>query len=229
MAQVSEASPVDPNLRPAMITTFGASGSFATSSSFTRSQAIVSMPWCSSSSRPPEENLATPITRRLSPAASHARRSIRPKVGPILPAIPSRLKSPGVRDTVSITPGVGSLRRWSSSASFAIIAASLGVAIHELPFEIRRERLGVADVIERAGEQIANDDEHVGQLARLERPARVFEKHQMGIVDRVVANRLLTRERLLGMQWLVHTAWFLFVCCFFSLFWVVRVYCLLLF
>ena len=64
MAQVSGSLPVDPNFRPAMKTTCGASGSRASADSSSRSQRIVSTPHASSvRCWSGEEKRETPMTR----------------------------------------------------------------------------------------------------------------------------------------------------------------------
>jgi hypothetical protein len=48
------------------------------------------------------ENRATPTILRLVPAASDARLAIRASVGPIFPATPRMITSPGVRSKISM-------------------------------------------------------------------------------------------------------------------------------
>src|SRR6476469_1231566 len=61
IAQVSHSLPVEPNLRPAMKTTLGASGRLASASRDSRSAAMHSTPCaCSDSRRPVLEMRATP-------------------------------------------------------------------------------------------------------------------------------------------------------------------------
>ena len=61
----------------------GAAGNRCKAASSSRSQRIVSMPLCSNSACVlPEENLATPITRRFVPARSKAFFAMRAKLGP---------------------------------------------------------------------------------------------------------------------------------------------------
>ena len=112
IAQVSHSLPVEPNLRPAMNTTFGASVNFASASRDSRSASMHSIPCCSSRSRRPgSEKRATPMTRR----PESARLAIRAKVGPIFPPTPSTTRSPGTRSSVSISAVEGRLITSSTS------------------------------------------------------------------------------------------------------------------
>ncbi len=94
IAQVRCSAPVEPNLRPAMKTTFGAAGRRATAARSRRSHSIVCTPTAVSADRRPGSlKRATPITSR-SGTARFARRA---SVGPILPPTPSSRMSPGAR------------------------------------------------------------------------------------------------------------------------------------
>src|SRR5579883_3372618 len=75
-AQVSDSFPVDPNFRPAMKMTFGASGKASTCLRSVRSATMESGPWA---------ERATVITRALLPEASIARRARAARLGPIFP------------------------------------------------------------------------------------------------------------------------------------------------
>src|SRR5262245_34243290 len=69
------------------------------------------------------------MTRRRIPAASEARLAMRASVGPIFPATPSRIMSPSIRPSVSITPGVGAL---SKSSSWSIVMIDWAVTSSKL-------------------------------------------------------------------------------------------------
>ncbi len=127
MAQVSGSLPADPNFRPAMKTTCGASGRPATADSSSRSQRIVSTPHASSvRCCSGDEKRETPMTRCVRPAASMARLAIRARVGPILPATPRTITSPSARRIASIAASEGSL---SSSSRWATSRIETGISI----------------------------------------------------------------------------------------------------
>ena len=85
-----------------------------------RSQTMVSMPsasrasfWDASLKR------ATPMMRFWTPASSQARFARRARLGPTLPATPSKIMSPSRRRMSSTVSGYGSESAFSSSISFA--------------------------------------------------------------------------------------------------------------
>ncbi len=104
IAQVRSSRPLEPNLRPAMNTTFSTRGRRSIASRSSRSQAMHSTPWDSSCARSPGSvKRATPITR----FAGAARRASRARVGPILPPTPSTRMPPESRSSSATSPGVG--------------------------------------------------------------------------------------------------------------------------
>src|SRR4051812_23391286 len=116
MAQVRASLPVAPNFIPAIKMTFGASGRLAIAVSSSRSHWIVSIPWAFRFfSTAASLKRATPMIRRVVLVLALARCAMRARVGPIFPATPRITMSPGCRESVAITPAVGSLRDSSSS------------------------------------------------------------------------------------------------------------------
>ncbi len=95
IAQVRASLPVAPNFMAAMKRMFGTSGRDCSARSSSRSARRVSTPhpfsWAIA---PASEKRATPMTRRVTPAASEARLAMRARVGPILPAAPRTRRSP---------------------------------------------------------------------------------------------------------------------------------------
>lgn len=57
----------------------------------------------------------------------------------------------------------------------------------------------VFEGVEVAGEEIAVEDDEVGQLARLKRTDLIVEKHQVSIAGRVESHGLLARESFIEM------------------------------
>ncbi len=104
IAQVRSSCPDDPNLRPAMNTTFGAFGSASICLRSSRSAAMHSMPAAVSVSRKPGSlKRATPITRLL----GAARLASRASVGPILPPTPRMMRSPASAPNSAVSAADG--------------------------------------------------------------------------------------------------------------------------
>ena len=100
---------------------------------------MVSMPCCcSSSSRPAEEKRATPMMRRRVPARSDARLAMRARLGPILPATPSTIRSPSSLPNVCTTSAVG-LLSWSSRCSMSWMVSASATGKREMEPTVRIE------------------------------------------------------------------------------------------
>ena len=71
---------------------------------------------------------------------------------------------------------------------------------HAFAVEIGGQGAGLSDLVFRAGQDVAVDDDEVGQLALFERADPVFEEQQVGVVDRVEPDRLLAGQGFLGVE-----------------------------
>src|SRR5450759_3236742 len=121
IAQVRSSRPLEPNLRPAMNTTFSIFGRRSISPRSSKSQAMHSTPQPSSFSRSPGSvKRATPTTR-LPGAARLARRA---SVGPILPPTPRMRISPASRFSSAPSSGEGVVMTSSSWATSAMRSGS---------------------------------------------------------------------------------------------------------
>ena len=104
IAQVRSSWSEEPNLRPAMNTTFGDFGSASICRRSSRSAAMHSMPAAVSASRKPGSlKRATPITR----FCGAARLASRASVGPILPPTPRIMRSPVSAPNSAVSAGDG--------------------------------------------------------------------------------------------------------------------------
>ena len=134
IAQVRSSRPLEPNLRPAMNTTFSIFGRRSISPRSSKSQAMHSTPQASSFSRSPGSvKRATPTTR-LPGAARLARRA---RVGPILPPTPRTRISPESRFSSAPSSGEGVVMTSSSWATSAMRSGSFTTK-PALRFQARR-------------------------------------------------------------------------------------------
>src|SRR5438477_5333605 len=118
IAHVVAGVPEVPNFCPAMKMTLGASGSTATASRSSKSQAMVSTPAAPSARATlGDENRDTAKTRRPSPTCAAARAAMRATVGPILPPAPRTTMSPGQLRNASTVSARGAESISSSSVS----------------------------------------------------------------------------------------------------------------
>src|SRR5579863_10378785 len=78
--------------------------------------------------------------------------------------------------------------------------------VDEPAAEVRALHLDLPDLVHRAGQDIAVEDDEVGKFARLERALLLLLEHQVGVIDRVEPDRLLARDALFRVQRLIRPA-----------------------
>ena len=116
---------------------------------------------------------------------------------------PYKLEVPGVNKSNS-RPEIHSLRfdLYSDLPTSGLLFPARSVVPLEDAFavEIGGQGAGLPDLVLRAGQEVAVDDDEVGLLALLERADPVLQEQQVGVVDGVEPDRLLAGQGLLGVE-----------------------------